>query len=111
MQKIMVGTDIVHLPRLEKFLQNEDSVRRVFHPGELKGSGTERLGGFFAAKEAFFKAVGERPRWLDVEITNDGSGRPVVNLPPAYEGVSADVSISHDGDYAVATVVAIKSEA
>ena len=74
MQRVMVGTDIVHLPRLERFLQNEDSVRRVFHPGELRGSGLERLGGFFAAKEAFFKAVGRKPRWLDVEITNDESG-------------------------------------
>ena len=110
MEKITVGTDIVHLPKFEKFLEDENAVRRVFHPSELKDSRAEHLGGIFAAKEAFFKAVGRNPEWLDVEVKNGRDGKPSLSLPSGYGSVSAEVSISHDGDYAVATVVAAKNE-
>jgi len=71
------------------------------------------LGGRFAAKEAARKALGASTLgWKDVRIeVNSTSGQPCIisttpnanNEAVEYE---AKLSISHDGDYVVATVLA-----
>ena len=64
----MLGIDIVYLPEFEKKLKNF-SLEKVFLPHELsQNKSQENLAGIFAAKEAFFKAIGVKKNWLDVWI-------------------------------------------
>lgn len=111
---IAIGTDIIRVARLDK---GEGFLRRMFTPAELEfcAGRTESLAGRWAAKEAVMKAlgvgIGEVPL-TDIEIGAQGP-RPVVRLHGTAAGLAADrgltdwqVTISHDGDYAVAFVVA-----
>lgn len=73
---------------------------------------TTWLGSRFAAKEAARKALGATTcSWKDVRVdVADGSGEPRIicairNLDEEIEH-EAKLSISHDGDYVVATVLA-----
>ncbi len=63
----------------------------------------------FCAKEAFAKAIGHPLSWHDVEIVNDPAGAPMINVyneaARVLNGRAAKVSLSHAGDYAVATVL------
>ena len=107
---ILIGTDLVHIPRIEKLFQNPEAVKKVFHPSELKNTRPEHLAGVFAAKEAFFKALQIKPKWLAVEIKTKRSGKPELrfNSDLSKEQLEADVSISHDGEYAIAVVAVNK---
>jgi holo-[acyl-carrier protein] synthase len=71
----------------------------------------------FAAKEALIKAL--RPTWdgsllfRDIEVTTGGSGAPSLRLFGRAAEIARragvtdlHVSLSHDGDHAVATVIA-----
>ncbi|KAJ3203095.1 hypothetical protein HDU82_006843 [Entophlyctis luteolus] len=70
------------------------------------------LAGRWAAKEACYKALSAHCtlRWSDVSISNDSAGRPSIALDSRVLGVlggpvAAHVSISHDGEYAMASVL------
>ena len=70
----------------------------------------ERWAGRWAAKEAIGKAMPSgvvRPSMRDVEILPSGDGRPHVRVAPAttLTGHEVDVSIAHDGHFAVAVAV------
>ena len=85
--------------------------RRLFHPSEASGASLQRQAAIFAAKEAAYKAL-ELPagNWLMVEIVHTPAGRPVIRFVPEYDSshiASCDLSITHAGDYAVASVVAL----
>jgi phosphopantetheine--protein transferase-like protein len=104
--RIKLGTDIVYIPRLEKLMQNEKFIKRVFHTSECKDYRVEHIAGVFAAKEAFFKAINKKPDWLKVEVRNQKTGRPILAISNDF-GVQiedVDISISHDKDYAMAAV-------
>lgn len=98
-----IGTDIVKISRMEKSIKNESFLRRVFTEKEIEYcKGTENYAGIFAAKEAYFKAIGTgiTAPMTSIEILHNDRGKPYLN------GISnCDVSISHDGDYAIATVI------
>ena len=100
------GIDLVFVPRMSGFLENDAAVKKTFHQSELEPMTAEHCAGVFAAKEAFFKALQMSPCWLDVELKKQ-AGKPVLHLSPllAQEIASHDVSITHDGDYAAASVV------
>ncbi len=76
---------------------------------------SETLAGRFAAKEAVAKALGTGWRgiyWKEVEIINIESGAPQVFLSGRAKALlskrgfgNIDLSISHERDYAVATVL------
>ncbi len=101
-----LGTDIVYIPRMRldeafvgKILSSKE--REIYDRRKDK---KEFLAGRFAAKEAFMKAMkkglGLAP--LDqIEILYLEDGSPTL----IYEGKRYEVSIAHDGDYAIATVI------
>ncbi len=98
-----IGTDIIRISRIEKSLEKESFKLSVFTDNEiLYSKKAETFAGIFAAKEAYFKAkrTGINQRLNSIEINHDEKGKPYIS------GVEhADVSISHDGDYAIASVV------
>lgn len=105
---LRLGCDLVFMLRLEKHLDHETFLNRILTPKEkalyheLKTSRRklEFLSGRYAAKEAYAKAKGAGigvVDFLDFEVLKDDLGKPISNL--------ADVSISHDEDYAMAVVM------
>jgi holo-[acyl-carrier protein] synthase len=118
---IGVGTDIVEIERIKKRIANTDFVKLVFTPVEIdycksKSRSAEHYAARFAAKEAFFKAIGTgvtgKLEFLQVEITNSPEGTPRINIfddalliAKKAGVVNIHLSISHESKYAVATVI------
>lgn len=98
-----IGTDIVKISRLEKSAKSPAFMQKIFTEKEREYcSRAESLAGIFAAKEAYFKALGTGIKMPlnEVEVLHNDLGKPYFN------GIdNADLSISHDGEYAVATVI------
>lgn len=116
------GIDISQISRFKKFTENEHFLNKYFHIEEIeyirsKGIGAaQSLAGKFAAREAFFKALGTgfsgfSPK--DISIINNSDGRPVVipgekvtaKLNSMYKSWKIHLSISHEKEYAVAQVI------
>ncbi len=97
----MIGTDIVYLPRiktdtpLERHLLTEEEMKE-YQTRTTERRKIEYLGGRFAAKEAIFKATQDTD-WVKYSILDSENGKPYVKDHPEIE-----VTISHDGDYAIA---------
>jgi holo-[acyl-carrier protein] synthase len=117
------GIDIVEILRFERFLEegNEALFARIFTREEraycsAKKKSAQHYALRFAAKEAYFKALGLGLRdgmsWQDVEVVNDDLGKPDVSLHGRAAEIFAEkqldrvhTALSHDGAYAVAMVV------
>lgn len=105
----MVGIDLVYLPEFKEKFKNI-SLDKVFLSHELSQNKTiESLAGIFAAKEAFFKAIGKKEDWLSVWIEKAKDGKPMLKSTLLKSDQKTEVSISHAGDYAIA-IVMIKDE-
>ena len=115
-----IGTDIVTISRIEKSLERESFLHRVYGEKEIElfASGakvkTASLAANFAAKEAFGKALGTGVRGFElneVQILRDALGKPYFELSGSAkeiadrENVECLVSLSHENDRAVAFVV------
>lgn len=116
-----LGIDIVDTRRFQAWLDRPGMAGRYFGAEEeaaARSRGTEAAASLavrFAAKEAFGKALGtglEGLRLKDIEVVQDGRGKPSLRLSGAarakYEALgakTAHLSLSHDGDQAVAVVV------
>lgn len=115
---VAVGTDLVHIPRLARNLGRDSFLARAFTVAELEfcAGRADRLAARWAAKEAAMKAMGKgvgEVRMTDVEVTVEPSGRPQLifhgraeELVRAAAWRSWSLSLSHDGDYATAVLVA-----
>lgn len=108
--QIKTGCDLVYIPKFKtaatrnpdnNFLAHIFTTHELHHNPELNS-----LAGKFAAKEAIFKALDylKPGDWHQIEILNLASGKPVIKLVDSHAAkiVSSDISISHDGDYALA---------
>ena len=108
-----VGVDIIEVERIKTIAEkNPRFLKRVFTETEIAYCSKmknkhQHLAARFAAKEAFFKALGRKISWTDVGIKNLPSGKPVLEIQSKsrYPFDKADVSISHLRDYAVTTVI------
>ncbi|HCY63688.1 MAG TPA: holo-ACP synthase [Oxalobacteraceae bacterium] len=125
-----IGTDIIQISRVEAALarHGERFAEKVLGPQELEkyrrrkakvpARGLRFLATRFAAKEAFSKAIGLGMRmpmtWRSMQTLNAPSGKPVVVASGALQefmeqnGLSAQVSITDEADYAVAFVLVEK---
>jgi len=119
---VAIGTDLARIERFRKFLTPGNKLlERVFSSEErsyslAKHDPASHLAARFAAKEAFLKALGTGLRdgltWQQVCVVRDDLGCPslflsgrAVELMAQRGARAAFLSYSHDGDYAVATVV------
>ena len=121
---IGIGTDIVDVTRFQRHVDEPDSalLRRLFTDQERAYCNARKSGAAacfaarFAAKEAFLKALGTGLRdgisWHDMEVINDGLGKPDLRLCARVEelfrekgGATLFLSLSHDSGCAVAMVV------
>lgn len=125
-----IGTDIIQIPRIEAALarNGERFAEKILGPEELEkyrrrkakveARGIRFLATRFAAKEAFSKAIGLGMRmpmtWRAMQTLNAASGKPIaVTSGPLTEfmeqnGLTAQVSITDEAEYAVAFVIVEK---
>jgi holo-[acyl-carrier protein] synthase len=118
-----IGVDLVSIPRFQELLERrgDAALRRFFTEAEAERcraskSALESFAARFAAKEAFFKALGTGwglgGRWTEVEVVSAPSGAPGLRLTgraaeaAAERGVAAiHLSLTHTDDTAAAFVV------
>jgi ADP-dependent NAD(P)H-hydrate dehydratase len=105
--KAHIGIDIVHIPRFQHEMEQnkEHFSRNVFCEEELKlHQSIESLAGVFAAKEACVKAFPSFKNSLkSLKIVKMENGRPYLdNAELTGHNCAVDISISHDGEYAIA---------
>ncbi len=98
-----IGVDICdlrrlnHLDQLAKKILHEDEFT-LYQLKQNDKSKREFIGGRFAVKEAFVKAVGFMP-FKEICCLNDKNGKPYI------KNFRCHVSISHENHYAIAFVV------
>lgn len=118
-----LGTDLARVARFREFIEAEKTalLERLFTPGErqyafAKADPSPHLAARFAAKESCLKAFGTGWRdgigWHDMEVVPDALGRPDLILSGRAAEIAGEkrvemvhLSYSHDGEYAVATVL------
>ncbi len=123
-----IGTDIVGIARIRAALvrHEERFARKVLSDTELEKfamlkDGAAWVAKRFAAKEAFFKALGEPPSaantWHQLSVVNDAAGKPVFACGPSLGALlrqlkigSTHVSLSDEREHAVAFVILEKEK-
>jgi holo-[acyl-carrier protein] synthase len=106
-----VGIDVVDIDRFAQSLQRTPSLlERLFTEAE-RTLPISSQAARFAAKEALAKALnaGKGLPWLDAEIINLESGKPLFvfhgEIAELTAGASVHLSISHDAGIASAIVI------
>ncbi|MCX6579004.1 MAG: holo-ACP synthase [Candidatus Aminicenantes bacterium] len=116
------GIDIIDIPRIKKKTTEDPRfIEKLFTETEIAYCESKyrkeiHYAARFAAKEAFFKAMGTGWRngmkWTDISIENDDLGKPDIKLQGKtlenfkeknFENIH--LSISHTREYAVAFVI------
>lgn len=97
----MIGVDLVYIPEFTARLQagGNHLLETLFTLDELRSNTPEHLSGVWAAKEAVRKTTDDAPKvWTDIHILYAPSGRPSA----LWDNRQFAVSISHQGEYAIA---------
>ncbi|GAA4725747.1 holo-ACP synthase [Brevibacillus fulvus] len=120
--EIKIGIDLAFVAKIKKLAESSpEFLEEVFTETERsyclgKKRCFEHLAARFAAKEAFFKAIGTGIGggigWKEIEVRNHfRTGRPYLNLAGKAEEmlasrqiVSVDLSLSHTEELAIAQV-------
>lgn len=122
-----IGTDIANIKRFEQSIEKfgDRFLNRIFTDFErqycdAKAGRAAYYAKRFAAKEAVAKALAREDtgslQWRDVEVRNDSSGRPTIQLYGTAEtrlaenipdGMTAAVHLSLSDDYPYAQAFAI----
>lgn len=117
---IGLGTDIVEIARIQRLLNRYGKrfLERIFTDEEIyycrqRTKAAASFAARWAAKEAFFKALGTGMRppyaWHDIAIINNQLGKPAVLLAGVsaqqLNSASCHVSLSHSQEYATAVVI------
>ncbi|MEX0973868.1 MAG: holo-ACP synthase [Bacillota bacterium] len=116
-----IGIDVVPMGRIRTSLarRQEAFMTKLLTPREAAYCAgprmVERVSGRIAAKEAVMKVIGQgwpAVGWGDIEVLPDNSGRPCAHLTGRAQGFAdalglqaLDVSITHDGDLAIAVAL------
>ena len=124
--KILQGIDLVKVERMEQMIDRPSGqafLDRVFSAAEQTYCGSKRMkfehyAARFAAKEAVLKALKVRPkknqRLSGIEVGREATGKPFIVLNaesrkqlriPAQAQI--ELSIAHEREYAIATVVIV----
>ncbi|MDD2449909.1 MAG: holo-ACP synthase [Sulfurimonas sp.] len=115
----MIGIDLIKTSRMQKLIEKfgQKALERFLSPSEIElASNYKTAAGFWAAKEALSKAlgvgIGGDCSFKDISISKTPRGAPVLELSQklitAFHITDTSLSITHDGEYAIA-VVAVES--
>ena len=115
----MIGIDLIKLDRIKSSIERfgDKFLRRFLDENEINlVKNHKTAAGFWAAKEACSKAIGtgigKECGFHDIRLSKTSKGAPQLTLSQhlikTYSITDTSISITHDGDYAIA-VVAIES--
>ncbi|MBS4057426.1 MAG: holo-ACP synthase [Bacteroidetes bacterium] len=100
-----IGTDIIEVARMEKHLSNSNGLREKLFTlteqsyAESKSSKYQHYAARFAAKEAFFKALGTGYRFgmafHEIEVINDELGKPVITVHGKVKEYLEKMQVTH----------------
>ena len=110
------GIDMIEIERVYNVFTTDRRRKRIFTLGEIEmcGQSKSRLAGFYAAKEAFSKALGTGIKGIsfkEIEVLKDQEGKPYFNMDLisahlvrrfGEKKFKVHLSISHDRERAVA---------
>ena len=116
----MIGVDLIKIQRMKDSIERfkEKFLQRFLSDNEiLLIKNYKTAAGFWAAKEACSKALGcgicSECGFHDIKISKTAKGAPQITLSEhilqKYSILDISLSISHDGEYAIA-VVAIEGK-
>lgn len=111
----MIGVDLIKTNRMERFIKRfgDRALQKFLSNDEIALVKNHRTAaGFWAAKEACSKAlgcgIGYECGFHDIILSKTPKGAPQLTLSPKVQHNFAitdiSVSITHDGDYAIAVV-------
>ena len=109
-----IGVDIIEIDRIQKAIDRwvRHFLSHVFTKEEISYAQkhkfpTQHFAARFAAKEAIFKAIGDKPLlgWKDIQIYKDSHGKPHCKLKLKNFKNKILISISHTHTYAVASAI------
>jgi holo-[acyl-carrier protein] synthase len=111
---LSIGTDIVKIDRIKSLYKNSKFLNKIFTFSEIEYCNNHKdpyihLSGKYAAKEAIKKALLSAKLVKSIpinhiEVLNNKNKSPYINLVN-LNNIKCNVSISHDGDYAIAFVI------
>ena len=120
---MQTGIDIVKIDRLAKYQDDEKFLNKYFSKTEVeyiksKQNGLQTLAGLYACKEAVLKAlgigIGAGIDLKEISINHNKNGMPYVEIDAKLQYYlnllnckDISISISHDGDYAIAICVVV----
>ncbi|MEN8223701.1 MAG: holo-ACP synthase [Acidobacteriota bacterium] len=116
------GADIIAIDRIKKAISKDDKFTdKIFSEVEVEYCNSKfrkeiHFAGRFAAKEAFFKALGtgwrDGMKWTEIIVVNDELGKPEIRILGKTEELfkelgmeKINLSISHTKEFAVAFVI------
>lgn len=116
----MVGIDLIKTSRMNRLIGRfgDKALQKFLSPVEiLLVKNYKTAAGFWATKEACSKAlgvgIGSECAFHDITITKTVKGAPQITLSKSitqkFNISDTSVSITHDGEYAIAVVVIEKS--
>ena len=113
LEKLSIGTDIVEINRFRKlpFAKNKKFYNKIFTESEILycikyKDPYPHFAVRFAGKEAVIKSIKDKVEMKDIEITHKKS-KPFIKILKK-ESVNFHISLSHDGEYAIAMIIAEK---
>jgi len=115
----MIGIDLIKIDRMKRLMEKYDQkfLEKFLSPTEIILVKNHRTAsGFWAAKEAASKAlgcgIGAECTFHDITITKTAKGAPLLALSDkvkkAFNIENSALSITHDGNYAIAVVTHTK---
>jgi len=115
----MIGIDLIKTSRMNRFMERfgDKALLKFLSQNEIKlVKNYKTASGFWAVKEACSKAlgvgIGSECSFHDITISKSQKGAPLISLSQRllekYHILDTSVSITHDGEYAIA-VVAIQT--
>lgn len=119
MEVIGIGTDIVKVSRMEKVLEKDTMMKKIFSAKEIeiiktKKNPWEFMAGRFAVKESIIKVLHSENYEIfsSISVLNHENGAPYLELSPELKKICESkgiedfmVTLSHEKEYAVATVI------
>ena len=113
----MIGIDIVVISRIDKLLKKfgQKAKNKILNKQEQQFfKSSSSIAGAYAAKEAFSKAlgtgIGKECSLKDIIILKNKNNKPYFadETLQKFNIKKADLSISHDGGFAIAAVIIFK---
>ena len=111
----MIGIDLIKTSRMDRLIERfgEKALQKFLSNNEISlVKNYKTAAGFWAVKEACSKAlgvgIGSECSFYDIEISKTKRGAPQIklskNIVDKFNITDTSVSITHDGEYAIAVV-------